>query len=205
MSVETFLDGRVTMMLGDVLVMLRTLPDDSVDCVVTSPPYWGLRDYGVDGQIGLEPTLGEHLAVMIAVFREIRRVLKPTGVCWLNYGDCYATAPNGRSAADYKAQGHDDRTFRDKPTIGPVHRDEPSRAGRSAVLRSIGSLSLAACGESPSSHRGGRCARIARRETREYREYLSVEQRREAGCIAGRMPSPSLRRVLIGRARLDRR
>ena len=114
----------VKILVGDVLAMLATLADDSVDCVVTSPPYWGLRDYGVEGQIGLERTLGEHLAVMIAVFREVRRVLKPTGTLWLNYGDCYATTPNGRSAADTKAAGNDDRTFRDKPfsTIGPIHR-----------------------------------------------------------------------------------
>jgi DNA modification methylase len=110
----------IRVLVGDVREQLRLLPADSFDCVVTSPPYWGLRDYGVDGQIGLEPTLGEHLAVMVDVFREVRRVLKPTGTLWLNYGDCYATTPNGRSAADTKATGNDDRTFRDKPfsTIG---------------------------------------------------------------------------------------
>ena len=105
----------VTILTGDVLAMLATLDDESVDCVVTSPPYWGLRDYEVDGQIGLELTLAEHLEVMVRVFDEIKRVLKPTGTVWLNYGDCYATSPNGRSAADTKALGDDDRTFRDKP------------------------------------------------------------------------------------------
>lgn len=105
----------VKILIGDVREQLATLADDSVDCVVTSPPYWGLRDYGVAGQIGLEPTLGEHLTVMVEVFREVRRVMKPTGTLWLNYGDCYATTPNGRSAADTKAAGNDDRTFRDKP------------------------------------------------------------------------------------------
>ncbi len=110
----------VSILIGDVRAKLAELPADHFDCVVTTPPYWGLRDYGVAGQIGLEPTLGEHLAVMVEVFRDVRRVLKPTGTLWLNYGDCYATTPNGRSAADTKAAGGDDRTFRDKPfsTIG---------------------------------------------------------------------------------------
>jgi len=110
----------VKILIGDVREQLRGLPADHVDCVVTSPPYWGLRDYGVAGQIGLEPTLGEHLAVMVDVFNEVRRVMKPTATLWLNYGDCYATSPNGRSAAATKAAGNDDRTFRDKPfsTIG---------------------------------------------------------------------------------------
>lgn len=113
----------VRLLTGDALTVLRGLPSDSVDSCVTSPPYWGLRDYGVDGQIGMEPTLGEHLAIMVEIFEEVRRVLKPTGTCWVNYGDCYATAPNGRSAADTKAAGSDDRTFRDKPfsTVGPVY------------------------------------------------------------------------------------
>lgn len=113
----------VRIIQGDCRAVLKTLPDESVDCVVTSPPYWGLRDYGVAGQLGLEPTLGEHLAVMVGVFHEVRRVLKTTGTVWLNCGDCYATSPNGRSAADTKAAGNDDRTFRDKPfsTIGPIY------------------------------------------------------------------------------------
>lgn len=112
----------VKILVGDVREMLATLPDESVQCVVTSPPYWGLRDYGIAGQIGMEPTLGEHLAVMVDVFREVRRVLRSDGSLWLNYGDCYATTPNGRSAADTKAAGGDDRTFRDKPfsTVGPI-------------------------------------------------------------------------------------
>ena len=112
----------VEILIGDVLARLGDLPDDHFDCVVTSPPYWGLRDYGVAGQLGLEATLGEHIAAMVAVFEEVKRVLKPSGTLWLNYGDCYATSPNGRSAADTKTAGGDDRTFRDKPfsTVGGI-------------------------------------------------------------------------------------
>ncbi|MEJ8308576.1 DNA-methyltransferase [Agrobacterium larrymoorei] len=114
-QIRDILNGRCLVHVGDCIEVMRSMPANSVDCVVTSPPYWGLRDYGVEGQIGLEPTLAEHLQVMVAVFEEVRRILKPTGTCWVNYGDCYATTPNGRSAADTKATGNDDRTFRDKP------------------------------------------------------------------------------------------
>lgn len=105
----------VNILQGDVFDCLSELPDDHFDCVVTSPPYWGLRDYGVEGQLGMEPTLSEHLENLVKVFDGLRRVLKPTGTVWLNYGDCYAASPNGRSAADVKKLGKDDRAFRDKP------------------------------------------------------------------------------------------
>lgn len=136
---------RHRILVGDVRARLAELGDDSVHCVVTSPPYWGLRDYGVPGQLGLEPTLGEHLDTLVAVFREVRRVLRANGTVWLNYGDCYASAPNGRSAADTKATGNDDRTFRDKPfsTVGPVYEQQPARRqsarrGRSGNLNNGG-------------------------------------------------------------------
>lgn len=81
----------VRILHGDCIANMKTLPDESVHCVVTSPPYWGLRDYGVDGQIGLEQSPAEYLAKMVEVFREVRRVLRPDGTCWVNMGDCYAT------------------------------------------------------------------------------------------------------------------
>lgn len=117
-------------LIGEVREQLRLLPPDSVDCVITSPPYYHLRSYLADDdpdkhlEIGLEKTLGEHLTVLVEVFREVRRVMKPKAALWLNYGDCYATTVNGRSAADTKAAGNDDRTFRDKPmsTIGGVFK-----------------------------------------------------------------------------------
>jgi DNA modification methylase len=85
----------VTILVGDVLEKLATLTDESVHCVVTSPPYWGLRDYGCDGQLGLEPTVEEYVEKMTAVFREVRRVLRKDGTLWLNMGDCYAGPPKG--------------------------------------------------------------------------------------------------------------
>jgi DNA modification methylase len=75
---------------GDCIAGLRTIPDASVHCCVTSPPYWGLRDYGHDGQIGLESTPEAYVARMVEVFREVRRVLRDDGTCWLNLGDSYA-------------------------------------------------------------------------------------------------------------------
>jgi DNA modification methylase len=74
---------------GDVLARLRELPGESVQCVVTSPPYWGLRDYGVEGQIGLEATPEEYVLKLVEVFREVRRVLRSDGTAWLNVGDTY--------------------------------------------------------------------------------------------------------------------
>ena len=76
---------------GDCIEGLRTLPDASVNCCVTSPPYWGLRDYGHDGQIGLEATPEAYVARMVQVFREVRRVLRDDGTCWVNLGDSYAS------------------------------------------------------------------------------------------------------------------
>jgi DNA modification methylase len=118
----------VKILHGDCIKVMKKLPADSVDCVVTSPPYWGLRDYGVDGQMGLENSLGKHIDVMLKVFREVKRILKPTGTLWVNYGDCYATTPNGRKAEDIV---DDDRAFRDKPfsTIGPINKGRRMERG----------------------------------------------------------------------------
>jgi DNA modification methylase len=74
---------------GDVLSQLQEMASESVNCVVTSPPYWGLRNYGVAGQIGQEPTPEEYIDKMVSIFREVRRVLKKDGNVWLNLGDSY--------------------------------------------------------------------------------------------------------------------
>lgn len=140
MTTISILDDRARILVGDCIAVLDAMEADSVDCVVTSPPYWGLRDYGVEGQIGLEPTLAEHLHVMVRVFDAVRRVLKPTGTLWLNYGDCYATQPNGRTAAATKAAGGDDRTFRDKPfsTVGPIYKPEYEKTPRTGTSANKG-------------------------------------------------------------------
>lgn len=79
----------------DVMVLLRALPDNCINCVVTSPPYFGLRDYQTPGQIGLEPTPSQFVQTMVTVFREVRRILRDDGVCWLNLGDSYSTHNSG--------------------------------------------------------------------------------------------------------------
>ena len=80
----------IRVLQGDCREVLRTLPDASVHCCVTSPPYFGLRDYGIAEQIGLEPTPAEYVEQMVAVFREVRRALRDDGTLWLNLGDSYA-------------------------------------------------------------------------------------------------------------------
>ncbi|MHB9131151.1 MAG: DNA-methyltransferase [Armatimonadota bacterium] len=114
---------------GDCLTVLPTLPAESVHCVITSPPYWGLRDYGVKGQLGQEPTPEAYIANLVAVFREVRRVLRLDGTLWLNLGDCYASnwpcqrqnkigagsLPDGRRAVRPPRLGHG---LKDKDLVG---------------------------------------------------------------------------------------
>ena len=85
----------VEILQGDCAFTLDLLHDKSVHCCVTSPPYWGLRDYGVAGQLGLETTPAAYVEKMVAVFREVRRVLRDDGTLWLNLGDSYASTPTG--------------------------------------------------------------------------------------------------------------
>ena len=86
--------------IGDVRERLKELSDQSVNCCITSPPYWGLRDYGNDGQIGLEQTPANFIAELVAVFREVKRVLRDDGTLWLNIGDSYASFRDGKATPD---------------------------------------------------------------------------------------------------------
>lgn len=79
-----------TIFNGDALQHLKELPKESIDCVMTSPPYWALRDYGMEGQLGLEPTFQEYINKLCNIFDEIKRVLKKSGTCWVNIGDTYS-------------------------------------------------------------------------------------------------------------------
>ena len=86
---------------GDALEELKKLSDESIDMVITSPPYWGLRNYNVEGQLGLEKTPEEYVAKIVGVFREIKRVLKKEGTCWLNLGDSYAMSSMRGKNSDF--------------------------------------------------------------------------------------------------------
>jgi len=81
---------RNEILCGDWVEVLSGLPDECVDAVVTSPPYWGLRDYGDDRQLGMEESVEDYVEKLVNGFQEVRRVLKPTGTVWLNLGDSYA-------------------------------------------------------------------------------------------------------------------
>ena len=108
--------------VGSTLDVMRTWPSDSIHCVVTSPPYWGLRDYGVDEQIGLEATPEEFVAKMVEVFRDVRRVLRPDGVCWVNLGDSYnGSGGVGGDGKQHTNQGSVDRpdNRQGSPTLKP--------------------------------------------------------------------------------------
>jgi len=87
---------------GDSISVLQTLESDSVDCCVTSPPYWMLRDYDVQGQYGIESTPYEYVDTLVKVFNQVRRVLKPTGTFWLNIGDSYADSKKLKQTNDWK-------------------------------------------------------------------------------------------------------
>ncbi len=106
---------------GDVHFALGRLPSESVQCVVTSPPYWGLRDYGIPGQLGLEPTLSGFIQALTNVFAEVKRVLRPDGILWLNIGDGYTSGNRGWRAPDKK---NPNRAMNVRPDNPPGLKDK---------------------------------------------------------------------------------
>lgn len=99
-----YADDHITLYHGQAAATLAELPAASVDCIVTSPPYWGLRDYGVDGQLGLEETPAEFVANLVEVFREAHRVLADDGTLFVNLGDTYASKARGSDAGWEKSR-----------------------------------------------------------------------------------------------------
>jgi site-specific DNA-methyltransferase (adenine-specific) len=106
---------------GDVQEVLPRMPDACVQCVVTSPPYWGLRDYGINGQIGLENTLAGYINKLTTIFTEIRRILRPDGVLWLNIGDGFTSGNRGWRAPDKK---NPNRAMSTRPDNPPGLKDK---------------------------------------------------------------------------------
>lgn len=115
-----FQSSKFTLYQGDAESVLKSLPESSVDCIVTSPPYYGQRDYGVDSQIGLEEHPQKYIKRLLKVFRGARRVLKPTGSLWVNLGDTYWSGKGQSHGVDNKQKNR--RFFRpqDKTGIRPL-------------------------------------------------------------------------------------
>ena len=102
---------------GDSLEVLKTLPSESVDCVITSPPYWALRDYGVIGQLGLEPTFQEYITKLCDIFDEAKRVLKKRGTCWVNLGDTYNGNKSGNTDTNKNGKVSKENLIKKKSSI----------------------------------------------------------------------------------------
>jgi DNA modification methylase len=123
MTEPYYQDDVVTLWHGDSLAVLREMPDQSVDCCVTSPPYFGLRDYGVEGQYGLEASPAEYVETMCALFAEVRRVLADDGTLWLNIGDSYARGNTGQGNVGGNLAGGTRPSFRaDGASVSPRRR-----------------------------------------------------------------------------------
>ncbi len=117
-SLKVFFDSsRLTLYRGDAEQVLRTLPDAFVDCIVTSPPYYGQRDYGVRNQIGLEEGPQQYVDRLVTVFRAAKRVLKPTGSLWVNLGDTYWSGKGMPHGPDQKQKNR--RFLRPQDRSGP--------------------------------------------------------------------------------------
>ena len=139
------------LIVADVLAGLAGLADESVQCVVTSPPYWGLRDYGRAGQIGLERTPAEYVERMVEAFREVWRVLRKDGTLWLNLGDCYATGAGavgehpggGQQGARWKGEATRvrDSRRRDRAAVVPKRAQrDGTHAGKHTAIAALGPM-----------------------------------------------------------------
>jgi site-specific DNA-methyltransferase (cytosine-N4-specific) len=104
-DVESTTKNLCTILEGDARILLKDCPDNYFQCVVTSPPYWGLRDYGIDGQIGAETDVRDYIKDLVVLFREVRRTLADDGTLWLNIGDSYTSGGRTWRGDDAKNKG----------------------------------------------------------------------------------------------------
>lgn len=114
-----FFSSQITLYKGDALKILSGIPNESVDCIVTSPPYYGKRDYGVDGQLGLEGHPQIYINKLIEIFRETQRILKPTGSLWVNIGDTYWSGKGQSHGIDSKQKNRRFNRPQDKSGKAP--------------------------------------------------------------------------------------
>jgi site-specific DNA-methyltransferase (adenine-specific) len=136
------MNGRI--IHGDSRTEIAKLPAESVDCVITSPPYWGLRDYGVDGQLGLEPTFDEYVKNLCDIFDDVKKALKPTGTCFVNLGDTYAGSGKGagyfgpkKESFTFTKKPKQNTTIDDKSLCLVPHRFAIEMLNRGWILRNI--------------------------------------------------------------------
>lgn len=120
---------------GDSLQILKQLPSEIIQTIITSPPYWGLRDYQCDGQIGLEMTIDEYISKLVSIFDEVYRILKKDGTLWLNLGDCYNNnKPGSRDSKRWPKQSSNDH-MPDKRYIDPfLKKKRPLRYSLAGCL-----------------------------------------------------------------------
>ncbi len=100
-----------TILNGDAFEHLKELPDESINCIMTSPPYWALRDYGIDGQLGLEQTFEEYNNKLCDIFDEVKRVLRKDGTCWVNLGDTYSTQSGAMRDGKFGSKNTNNQQF----------------------------------------------------------------------------------------------
>ena len=127
---------NIEIVQGDCMDVMAGMAEKSVQCCITSPPYWGLRDYGVEGQFGLEKTLEEYISKMVDVFREVRRVLRDDGTLWLNLGDTYwgGKGQSGQKDGNYQANRQDKSLNKPYHQIGGAKQTRP-QDGKHDVIK----------------------------------------------------------------------
>jgi DNA modification methylase len=113
---------------GDALTKLKELPSEYVNCIVTSPPYWGLRDYGVEGQLGLEKTFEEYIDKLCTIFDEAKRVLRKDGTCWVNLGDTYNGNKSGNTNGIYKDKIDKTKSWANSDSFNKIEQNLPSKS-----------------------------------------------------------------------------